>query len=743
MPSPTARIAIDFGTTRTKAAYLDPQTGRARMVMLGHGVPTLPSLFFLERGQPPLLGYEAEAWIEREPAGAVRVLKRRLREVRVRAGRTEISPTELLGLLLARIRQRVGEEVTAFGGVMPDEVVLTLPAAGSGAGPNVEKVMHDAAKEAGFAKVTLVSEPEAAALAYVRDAGAQAPDLLVVLDCGGGTVDWTCLQRREGRLVPMTECPPGGDDKVGGEFVDDELLAVVRARVDQSGDEAAATELERRQEALVGHLRGLRERFCLGRGRQVAAGDALHLGGLTVALGAEEVRLVVERRFVDQVCLGFGRYLESVRRHGGVAEPTVLLVGGAARMLGLREALQERCGCRPVGWEESDFAPVLGAAGVGVEGLRSAEDPMPREEDTVETAKPPTQKASVAVEEQPATDNPEALAKEPVIDERLPEMVALRQVPPQHKPAEGDDSTLTARASETPGKAAPRRRWMWIALVLVGATLLAHQAGRVLAEIMARVITQADASQTQWEREVETSVAEAAPAAAPAPAVVVDAAAAPVQQLVPTADVVERSVGESDVTVVPAEAAAPHGPVELSDAQKEAVKLASLAEKASTAKLRVLYLKKAIEKDPGERQYKTALRKAEADLEAQTPVVAKQAPDVAGPTVKINGHEWQRGDAERRMDWTEAKAYCAELNLAGGGWRLPTLEELKGLIDKGQPTSPSIVTALRATTPSAFSGYWSGAHALSALDQAWGVDFSWGNSYFYDDWRKNRVRCVR
>ncbi len=324
-----------------------------------------------------------------------------------------MSPTELLAALLLRIRERVGDEVPAFAGQAPDEVVLTLPAAGSGAGPHVEKVLRDAAHEAGFAKVTLISEPEAAALAYAREVGEQAPELLVVLDCGGGTVDWTCLQRQGGRLVPMTECPPGGDDKVGGEYVDDELLAVVRERVDQSGDATAMADLERRQEALVGHLRGLRERFCIGRGQRVATGDTLHLGTLAVALTPADVQAVLGERFVDQVCLGFGRYLQSVRQHSGVAAPTVLLVGGAARMLGLREALQERCACKPVWWENSDFAPVLGAAWVGLVAAAAAqreagEAPTPEKEDAAQVPV-----ATAHGTEQAAAEEPREVAGEP------------------------------------------------------------------------------------------------------------------------------------------------------------------------------------------------------------------------------------------------------------------------------------------------------------------------------------------
>jgi molecular chaperone DnaK (HSP70) len=44
-------IAIDFGTSRTKAAYWDERTGRPQLVHLGYRQePFEPSLFYLPAG---------------------------------------------------------------------------------------------------------------------------------------------------------------------------------------------------------------------------------------------------------------------------------------------------------------------------------------------------------------------------------------------------------------------------------------------------------------------------------------------------------------------------------------------------------------------------------------------------------------------------------------------------------------------------------------------------------------------
>src|SRR5438128_4423586 len=85
-------IAIDFGTSRTKLAYWDPNTGKPELMRLGyHEERSIPSLFYLERGSERILwGYEAEELLADDPAGIIDVLKRRLRETYVWANRRRV-----------------------------------------------------------------------------------------------------------------------------------------------------------------------------------------------------------------------------------------------------------------------------------------------------------------------------------------------------------------------------------------------------------------------------------------------------------------------------------------------------------------------------------------------------------------------------------------------------------------------------------------------------------------------------
>jgi hypothetical protein len=126
--------------------------------------------------------------------------------------------------------------------------------------------------------------------------------------------------------------------------------------------------------------------------------------------------------------------------------------------------------------------------------------------------------------------------------------------------------------------------------------------------------------------------------------------------------------------------------------------------------------------------------------------------DALTVTDTCTGLAWQRDGSGTRAGcgtatsnltctWAEAQAYCSGLNLDGTGWRLPSLTELKSILDV-TVASPSTInqTAFPNTPPACF---WTSSPYAGSSGYAWYVLFSNGNSYFCGVGDNIRVRCVR
>jgi hypothetical protein len=104
---------------------------------------------------------------------------------------------------------------------------------------------------------------------------------------------------------------------------------------------------------------------------------------------------------------------------------------------------------------------------------------------------------------------------------------------------------------------------------------------------------------------------------------------------------------------------------------------------------------------------------------------------------KNTGLEWYAGP-DQDTTWNEAKEWVEKLSVAGDGWRMPTINELKSLYQNGVGTRN--MTPLLKTT-----GWlvWSGETKDSS--SAWGFNFykgheDWNNRNFFDYRRGFAVR---
>ena len=87
---------------------------------------------------------------------------------------------------------------------------------------------------------------------------------------------------------------------------------------------------------------------------------------------------------------------------------------------------------------------------------------------------------------------------------------------------------------------------------------------------------------------------------------------------------------------------------------------------------------------------------------------------------KKTGLEWLVGP-DKPTNWYDAKSWVDSLSaVAGGGWRMPTMKELKTLYQKGEKCN--IKPFLKTT------GCWIWSGKIKGASLAWGYDFSGGSS---------------
>jgi hypothetical protein len=115
--------------------------------------------------------------------------------------------------------------------------------------------------------------------------------------------------------------------------------------------------------------------------------------------------------------------------------------------------------------------------------------------------------------------------------------------------------------------------------------------------------------------------------------------------------------------------------------------------------------------------------------------------------------EWSQKDNGADIDFKGAKSFCDELNLAGhDDWRLPTLEELKGIYDenvdspptylyRGKPYPLRMDPSFALTAP----GIWSSTMRYENRGVAWSFFFSSGRELTTTPNQTNyqRALCVR
>ena len=216
-------------------------------------------------------------------------------------GVPKISPVEASRRYLEHLRH-------AWDAKMPDapfagqQALVTVPASFDAV---ARELTEDAAKQAGFKDITLLEEPQAAFYAWVeRHADwrerVSVGDLILVVDIGGGTTDFTLIAvtESEGELA-LSRVAVGEHILLGGDNIDLALANVVAERLAQKGTRIDSFQMQ----ALWNNCRAAKEKL-LEPGSK-AKEQAVTILGKGTGLVGGTIKASLLREDIDRV-LGEG-----------------------------------------------------------------------------------------------------------------------------------------------------------------------------------------------------------------------------------------------------------------------------------------------------------------------------------------------------------------------------------------------------------------------------------------------------
>ncbi len=223
-------LGIDFGTTFTAAAlHRDGASDHtAEIVALGDNGACVASVVFVAADGSLVVGDAAVRRAVTDPDRVVREVKRRIGDQ---------TPVLVAGApigahtLAARFVRWVVDRVTEREGAPPAGIGVTYPASW---GPHKRMLLSDALMFAGVGgddgTVRLVTEPEAAAVAYAHSQHVEPGSAIGVYDLGGGTFDAAVVRQLDGGGFELVGRPEG-IDSLGGIDFDEAVFEQVRAHL--------------------------------------------------------------------------------------------------------------------------------------------------------------------------------------------------------------------------------------------------------------------------------------------------------------------------------------------------------------------------------------------------------------------------------------------------------------------------------------------------------------------------------
>ncbi|VXC52611.1 Hsp70 family protein [Arthrobacter sp. 8AJ] len=242
-------LAVDVGTSFTAAAVVRFHQGPSAVpecLPLGARGASVPSVVYFPEEGTVLVGEVAERRGLDSPERVVREFKRRIGDdVPIILGTLALQPEDVFATMARWVADRAAERE----GGPPSAVYLTHPAAW---GIHRLSAIRAALAAHGLENVTLLPEPEAAALHYASQVRVEEGSTIAVYDLGGGTFDTAVLRKSGSSRFELLGRPEGIEDLGGADF-DAAVFSYVAAHTG-----AALADLDPADPAVLGALARLR-----------------------------------------------------------------------------------------------------------------------------------------------------------------------------------------------------------------------------------------------------------------------------------------------------------------------------------------------------------------------------------------------------------------------------------------------------------------------------------------------------
>lgn len=342
------RVGIDLGTTYCAIAYIDPKTGKAKVIKNSEGKSITPSVLYFAPDGTILHGEEAKAYVEEGSERTANYFKYYMGDesYSVYQNNREYTAIDLSAELLKGIVREAKEEV----GQNIYEAVITVPAYFN---HFQRQATMKAGQQAGLEVLSIISEPTAAVFAYGIH-GKGTNQTVLVYDLGGGTFDVTIARITDDKIDVLGT---DGDHRLGGKNWDDALsnylsdLFYEEFGVDISADTETNIMLQTIAETTKKQL-----------SEKNSCKAVINCGG------HKGIYEITGETFDEVTAYNLNRTKDIIEKLLGELSMSwsnidgVLLVGGSTRMKQVKTYLTKMCGKEPMSGVNVDEAVALGAA---------------------------------------------------------------------------------------------------------------------------------------------------------------------------------------------------------------------------------------------------------------------------------------------------------------------------------------------------------------------------------------------